>query len=126
MLKSCKYCMRIHDSKYDCGKKPKKIQSRTEHDAYRNTSDWQRTRERVKERDNYLCQICIRGLYDTKIILNYDDLSVHHAEKLESNFEKRSSEDNLLTVCERHHKMCDSGEIPLNVVKEIIKEQMKD
>lgn len=25
MLKSCRYCGRIHDSAYDCGKKPQRI-----------------------------------------------------------------------------------------------------
>lgn len=126
MLKSCKYCMRIHDTKYDCGKKPKKIQQRTEHDAFRNTAEWQRTREKIKERDNYLCQICIRGLYGTIRQANCRKLSVHHAEKLEYSYEKRTDENNLITLCEQHHKMCDSGEIPMHAVKRIIQEQNAD
>lgn len=124
MLKSCKYCGRVHDRKYDCGKRPAKINKRTSvADRFRNTSAWQQKREEIKERDNYLCQICIRNLYDTKKIMNYENISVHHAEKLEENYEKRLDNDNLLTVCEQHHKLCDKNIIPFSVVKRIITEQ---
>lgn len=34
MLKSCKYCMKIHDSKYDCGKKPKRKKQGNDKDKY--------------------------------------------------------------------------------------------
>ena len=40
MLKSCKYCGRYHDSKYDCGKRPKKIKIRTENSGFRSTAAW--------------------------------------------------------------------------------------
>lgn len=124
MLKSCKYCGRVHDRKYDCGKRPTIIYKRTSAaDRFRYTSAWQQKREEIKERDNYLCQICIRNLYDTKKIMNYEYISVHHAEKLEENFEKRLDNDNLLTVCEQHHKLCDKNIIPFSVVKRIITEQ---
>lgn len=124
MLKSCKYCGRVHDKKYDCGKRPAIIYKRTSLvDRFRNTSAWQQKREEIKERDNYMCQICIRNLYDTKKIMNYENISVHHAEKIEENFEKRLDNDNLLTVCEQHHKLCDKNIIPFDVVKRIIAEQ---
>lgn len=124
MLKSCQYCGRVHDRKYDCGKRPAKVYTRTSAaDRFRYTSAWQQKREEIKERDNYLCQICIRNLYDTKKILNHENISVHHAEKLEENFEKRLENDNLLTVCEQHHKLCDKNIIPYDVVKRIIAEQ---
>lgn len=124
MKKSCQYCGRIHDVKYDCGFKPVKIQSRTEYDKFRNTSAWRKKREEIKERDNYLCQICFRNLYDTINKLNHANIEVHHAEKLNENYSKRLDDDNLLSVCERHHKMCDAGIIPYVEVKRIICEQI--
>lgn len=124
MLKSCKYCNRVHKSDYDCGMRPVKIQKKdSAADRFRNTSAWQQKREEIKQRDNYLCQICIRNLYGTKKILNNINISVHHAEKIEKNYEKRLDNDNLLTVCEMHHKMCDNFDIPEVVVKRIIAEQ---
>jgi len=38
MLKSCKYCGRIHDSKFDCGRKPKKKNNRHSGELVRYTS----------------------------------------------------------------------------------------
>lgn len=62
--------------------KPVKKNHRTECDRFRYTSAWQQKREEIKERDRYLCQVCIRNLYDTTRKFNSNDLSVHHANKL--------------------------------------------
>lgn len=123
MLKSCKYCGRIHDSKFDCGKKPKMMYQRTDKDKFRYSRAWDRKRTEIKERDKYLCQICIRKLYNTLNQFTYDGLEVHHAVKLNEAYEKRLDNDNLLTLCIYHHKMADKGEIPFDVIKKIIKEQ---
>ena len=72
MLKSCKYCGRIHDSQYDCGRKPQ-----------------------PQKKITYI----------------------------ETDYDRRLDDDNLLTVCGMHHEMCESGAIPYEVVKQIIDEQ---
>lgn len=123
MLKSCQYCQRIHDSKYDCHMKPVKKNNRTEYDRFRYTSAWQQKREEIKERDRYLCQICIRNLYGTTRMFNSNDLSVHHANKLNDAYEQRLDNNNLLTLCEKHHKMADDGAIPKAQILSIIHEQ---
>lgn len=124
MLKSCKYCGRIHDGKYNCGKKPirRKIKY-TREDYFRRTKDWTEKAIEIKCRDNYLCQICIRRLYNTLQQYNYDKLSTHHAIPIREDWDKRLDNDNLITVCSMHHEMCESGEIPYEVVKKIIDEQ---
>ncbi|KZL93544.1 HNH endonuclease [Clostridium magnum] len=123
MLKSCKYCGKIHDSKYDCGKKPQRKKQNNHKDKFRWTKAWQKKREEIKQRDNFLCQVCIRKLYDTYKQYAYDNLEVHHAIALEEDFEKRLDNDNLITVCGHHHEMAESGEIPLDVILKIIIEQ---
>lgn len=123
MLKSCKYCGRIHDSKIDCGMKPVRGKKITYIDRFRSTRKWREKREQIRQRDNNLCQICIRGLYGTDRKYNYDDLSVHHAIPIEADYDKRLDDDNLLTVCAMHHEMCESGEIPYEAVKSIVDEQ---
>lgn len=50
MLKSCKYCGRIHDSKYDCGKKPQRKKQGNEKDKFRWSRKWTEKREDIKER----------------------------------------------------------------------------
>ena len=124
MLKSCKYCGRIHDSKYDCGMKPVVHNRRTDYDRFRNTAKWQQKREEIKQRDNYLCQVCIRNLHNTSRRYNSEGISVHHAHKLNDAYDKRLDDDNLITLCEYHHKMADDGTIKLSEILDIIAEQI--
>lgn len=127
MLKSCAYCGRIHDSKFNCGKKPeKKFKKKiSEKDKFRNTSLWQSKRDKIRERDNNLCQVCIRELYGTVNKFNYEKLSVHHIEKLNEGYDKRLDDNNLITLCSRHHEMADAGLISKNVLFHIVFEQNK-
>lgn len=82
MLKSCSNCQSIHDSKYDCGKSNKGNKKGTDADKFRSSSAWNKKREQIKQRDNYLCQICIRKLHNTIEKYTYDNISVHHIEKV--------------------------------------------
>lgn len=123
MLKSCQYCGKIHDSKYICKKKPNRKKEITEADKFRWTRLWQKKREEIKKRDLYLCQICIRELYNTENKYNTNDLSVHHNVPLNEDFNKRLENNNLLTVCGYHHELCENKEIPREIVQKIIDEQ---
>lgn len=123
MLKSCSYCGRIHDSKYICSARPKKSRTTTEADKFRWTSIWQKKREEIKKRDLYLCQICIRELYNTVTKYNTKELSVHHNIPINEDYNKRLDNDNLLTLCNYHHEMCERKEIPREEVQRIIDEQ---
>jgi 5-methylcytosine-specific restriction endonuclease McrA len=130
MLKSCSACGRIHDSKYICTQKQKAINDRQRRyksnrdiDKFRNTKAWRVKRDEIRDRDKNLCQICIRNLCGTINQYTYNNLSVHHVESLEQAWEKRLDDDNLITTCDHHHEKMESGEIPVEVVKEIIREQ---
>ena len=126
MLKSCSYCGRIHDSKLICPQKEKAFSKRkkvTDKDKFRGTAAWKNKREEIKERDDFVCQICIRNLYNPIRKYETDNLQVHHAEPLEEDYNKRLDNDNLITLCGRHHEMAEDGTIPFEVIKEIICEQ---
>ncbi len=123
MLKSCQYCQKIHDSKYNCRMKPQRSSRRTEQDRFRFTSAWQQKRDEIKERDRYLCQICLRNLYRTIKRFNSDNLSVHHINKLNEAYDQRLNDNNLITLCEYHHKLADEGLIPKEQMQLIVKEQ---
>lgn len=123
VLRSCKYCGRIHDRRHDCGRKPKYKKRFTNIDGFRSTAAWQKKREQIRQRDMNLCQICIRNLYGTIQQYTYDGLSVHHAEPVEQAWNKRLDDDNLLLVCDMHHEMAEAGEIPLDEIQRIISEQ---
>lgn len=111
MLKSCKYCGRYHDSKYDCGKRPKKIKIRTENSGFRSTAAWTRKSIEIRERDRYLCQCCLRNYPGTERRLNYEGVEVHHIEPVETAWENRLNNENLISLCRTHHEMAESGKI---------------
>lgn len=125
MLKTCKYCG-IVTYNHVCPCKPKTEKKTTEIDRFRWTKAWQKKREEIKQRDLYLCQICIRELYNTKNKYNMNNLSVHHNIPIDEDYNRRLDNNNLLTVCSVHHEMCESGEIPREIVQKIIDEQEKE
>lgn len=122
-LVSCQYCGTIHESKFDCGRKPVRKKQFNNKNSFRSTNAWNKKRNEIRRRDLQLCQICIRKLYDTVHQYTFDGLSVHHAISLESDFSKRLDNDNLLTLCEHHHEMAECGDIPYKVIKNIIDKQ---
>lgn len=123
MLKSCRYCGRIHDSNYDCGKKPVRKKIRTAQNSFRGTEAWKRKSRQIRERDRYLCQICIRNLYGTKRHYNNKELEVHHIIPLAEDYEARMDSSNLITLCGKHHEMAERGEIPRAVLLGIARQQ---
>ncbi len=111
MLKSCTYCGRIHDAQYICpAKAEKKAQypkdSRAAHT--RSLSRWQKTRDWIKQRDNGVCQLCIRNYPGTIRPYEGEGLSVHHITKLEEDADRAFDELNLITLCRIHHEMVES------------------
>ena len=123
--KSCKYCGRVHNENYRCNKKPIKRKKINDTTRFRNSPKWQKKRKEIKERDNYLCQICIRELYGTKRKYNHENLQVHHAIPINSNKDLKLDESNLITLCSMHHSMCEKGKIPFEEIQGIINEQNK-
>ena len=113
MLKSCQYCGRVHDSKFDCGKRPKKTRDKST-DAYRvhRSNRWKNLSARIRDRDGYLCCVCRTGKYGTLKDLNSSNLSVHHIVPIEEDESRAFDEENLITLCDGHHRMAERGEIP--------------
>ena len=128
MLRSCKYCMRVHDTKIDCGRKPppRYYKRENDKDKFRQSMPWRHKREEIRIRDKQLCQVCIRNLYDTLDQYTYNDISVHHAISLEDDYNRRLDNDNLITICSYHHQMAEAGKIPYKEIKKIIDEQEND
>lgn len=132
MLKACKYCGRIHDKNHDCGKKPKKNHTAckknaapTKADRFRWSGAWKRKAEEIKRRDLFLCRACLAELAGTRRKHNGRLLSVHHIEPLETAFELRLLDDNLITLCAGHHRQAEQGEISKETLKRLAKEPVK-
>lgn len=127
MLKACKYCGKIHDSKFICDKTPKRNYRKKDKIYYfRNSKLWKRKRKEIKERDKYLCLICLLNKYNTLNRFTTRDLQVHHIKPLKTNWDLRLDNSNLITLCPYHHEMAEKGAIPVKELLEIVKKQMQE
>ena len=120
MLKSCQYCGRIHDSKYDCGKKPKRRYGRVREESGRYTHAWNVKSEEIKSRSNYLCSVCLdEGKF------TYEDLETHHIAKLRERPELLLEDSNLICLCRRHHEEAERGVISQERLWDLAKKRDK-
>jgi len=131
MLKSCQYCGGIHEITYVCPSKPvrqykvnKYSEANGEIKRFRGSIVWQRKREEIQTRDIHMCQVCIRLLYSwCTLQYNFTDTSVHHIDSLCDAWDKRINNYNLITLCSCCHSAAELGQIDINVLKEIAKQQ---
>lgn len=111
MLRACAYCGRIHSRREVCRSRQAAIRKITEKDRFRSSAEWQKKRKEIQQRDHYLCQVCLRGLYGTVKRYKYDGTSVHHIIPLEEDFGKRMEDENLITLCQYHHELAEKNTI---------------
>lgn len=119
MLKSCKYCGRIHDSKYDCGMKPKRKKPANEVNKFRWSREWREKALQIKERDKYLCQLSLRENQPRYV---YTNLEVHHIIPISEAWDLRLDDSNLITLSEEYHEKAERGEISREYLQAILKE----
>lgn len=133
MLKSCSHCGRVHDSKYICKQKEQRIRDRQSQRSKANkmvydfhrSHKWKNKSVAIRERDNYCCQVCVRGLHDPDRQFETDDISVHHIVPIAEEWESRLDDANLISLCGRHHEMAEAGRINRNILLSIAMEQEK-
>ena len=127
MLKSCKYCGRIHDSKLICKQKKEAEERRwtnrkqSNASMFRRSNAWTNKSIDIRKRDNYMCACCKAELKGMIIRYNTHNLSVHHIIPINEDYNKRLDDDNLITVCDIHHEMCEAGEITREQQIELVK-----
>lgn len=133
MLKSCPYCSRIHDARYECDEKRARLKSRmyrcgSEADKFRRTFAWTDMSIRVRERDFYMCLCCADGIGKsdgTVKQIETDNISVHHIVPIEEDYELRLDETNLISVCSNHHEMCERQEISREKQRELVRRSIE-
>ena len=113
MLRACPVCGRIHDSSRMC--KAKRSPRLSVADRFRSTKEWQDARDAARERDMNMCVVC-RG----EGTITVDDLSVHHIVPLEEDYDLRAELDNLATVCGKHHREAERGDISRKFLCDLI------
>ena len=106
MKRYCTVCHKIHDGR--CKPEPRANAAKPEFVKFRSSAAWQNKREAIRRRDMQCCRVCAElG------IINNSELSVHHIVPLDSDWELRLDEENLITLCTAHHRQADAGRIPV-------------
>ena len=97
MLKTCSICGKIHDFNKTC----KRVSTKkfTLESKFRKSYQWTVKSKQIRQRDKYLCQICIRDKYDTNCLYNYKELEVHHIVSINEDYNLRLDDMNLITLC---------------------------
>lgn len=113
MWKSCSRCGKVHDSNYKCQiKRPKQIPTKDR--GLRSQRSWTEKSLEIRERSNYLCQVCLdEGVY------TYEGVEVHHIEKLKDNPNKLLDDTNLVCLCKYHHELADGNKIDPDYLRKL-------
>lgn len=117
MYKSCSKCGKIHSDKRQCeivrsfnGGNERKLRS---------TYSWTKASLRVRESAHYLCEVCKdKGVY------TYNNIEVHHIVKVRDDESKLTDDENLICLCQEHHKQADNGEIDKNYLIDLAKRRV--
>ena len=89
-------------------------------DAFRKTKRWTDKSIEIRQRDRYLCRVCEANLYNTIRQINADKVEVHHIVPIAEDYNRRLDNDNLISLCNYHHKMAEAGQIPRELLQGLI------
>lgn len=120
MLKTCSKCGIVPEGHICPYRKPRSNKRDSKADKFRKTKAWINKSIEIRQRDKCLCKVCINNLYYTINIYNYDKLEVHHITPVNEDYDRRLDNDNLITLCNFHHKMAECGKIPREELYEIV------
>lgn len=106
MYKSCSKCGKIHDSSFKCNAGKRIYKEIDNERKLRSQYAWTKKSEEIRERAHHLCEVCAdRGQ------ISYDNIEVHHITKVRDDKSLLLDNENLICLCQEHHKQADSGEI---------------
>lgn len=121
MLKTCSRCGIVPEGHICPYKTYRKKEKDSKADKFRKTKMWTKKSLEIRQRDKNLCVVCINNLYNTIFQYNYDKLEVHHITPINEDYNRRLDNDNLITLCNYHHKLAEEGEIPREELYRLIK-----
>ena len=119
MYKACSRCGRMHPSTYICNvNKGKRTYVGGEERKLRSSNKWTEKSKEIREKANYLCEVCRdQGRY------TYNDLEVHHITKVKEDSTMLLDNDNLICLCQFHHKEADKGQLTKDYLLRLAQER---
>lgn len=111
-LRACANCGRIHRG--DCPNKTDRLKKSTDVTKLRTCRRWDETRKLIYTRDHYLCRVCWE-----QGRISADRVEAHHIVPLSEEPELAYDIDNGITLCVKHHKAADRGEIDRDSLRQL-------
>ena len=112
MYKSCSKCGKIHDVNFKCnsfdnsaGRSERKLRSKY---------IWTKKSEEIRERANFLCEVC-----RDQGKITYDNIEVHHIVKVKDDESLLLDNENLICLCQEHHKLADKGNLDPDYLRKL-------
>lgn len=103
MYKACSRCGKIHDSNYKCfvnrfvGGEERELRA---------TYKWHKKAKEIKEKANYLCEVCRdKGIY------TFEGLETHHIVSVKNEPGMLLDDLNLICLCTACHKKAEAGKL---------------
>lgn len=119
-LISCIHCGLIHDSEHICKAKQIRKNSSRKNDIdiskFRNKIVWQKKREYIRVRDEGMCVYCRR----VEQVMT-TGVEVHHITPMKEGRELWLDNDNLITLCIKHHKLAEYNKISRDTLRGLIR-----
>ena len=112
MFKACSRCGKIHNMKYKCN--VGKVYQGGKERELRATYSWHKKSKQIRNDAQHLCEVCRdHGRY------TYNNLEVHHIDKIRDNEDLFLVDENLITLCQYHHHLADSGKIDQDYLRKL-------
>lgn len=119
MYKACARCGKMHPKNYYCTK-GREYHGGTER-KLRSLWAWTKKSEEIREKANYLCEVC-----KTEGIYTYKGLEVHHIVKVKDDHGLLLDNSNLICLCEFHHKLAEKGDLGTDYLKSLAEMREQD
>lgn len=117
MFKACSKCGKIHSSNFKCnvgveykGGNERKLRSKYA---------WTKKSSQTRETANHLCEVC-----RDQGIFTYDNIEVHHITKVREDESGLLNDENLICLCQEHHKQADRNEIDKEYLLRLAKQRI--
>lgn len=118
-LISCHKCGRIHEEN-KCTISTSIYGRKNQTRKYRNTVRWNYARKQALERDLYCCRMCL----DKDNYIERERLEVHHIIPLYKNHTMAYDIDNLITLCNRHHRLVEDDKRYTKYLQSLVNKPM--
>ena len=120
MYRICSRCGKIHTRNYTCHAGKRIYRGGTER-TLRSSYKWTEKSKEIRERANYLCEVC-----RDEGLLTYDGLEVHHIIKVKDDEDLLLDNNNLICLCTTHHHAADHNQIDKEYLLSLARQREND